>query len=839
MELLASIKTTTDPFAVVKTFVEAVKEELRQIAKTKPATADQEKKNYTTELLIRLFKSLRAKDVKRRANMAFALSELIKALKGLNPNEIYELTKSTLEMGTETVELRYNVVAIFMAWAAISRGNLFKNQKDIILGMIRNIHGFSNACMSLRTLGYQTLYAIIISNFDTTEEFEKYAYKELVAELGPVVIPPHYDSLEFWYKICKYYKSLQLNNKPWVKSPTGSKILQSLGSIYESTVRQLPNIPTIYNFLAENNAMQLINNTITKFTDTPMVALMALTAVCQSPSLDVNTYLQIFERHEHSIRELAQSKHGNVLMQAAVDAANRFNKSTKGKVPRIAAALVSTLHSKQVSQFLAQLSDETTQEIIKLISEKPEKKKDDAKKGSDDEENEGDENVEIEQDEKPFHAYVELLWGQIRREQLKDTEIVKVLYQKILDSINEDRAALGKDKQEEEKKKSEEEDEEEEKKEEDEGNEELRQILAEKEEEIFELFQHVVDRFTAEGESWLTLLSGTDSVVVKLISDEKTVIENAQKLLIASKKLHKDANKNDMDEIGDITDVDSLAAVSTKLIKSNSEFCKTLGRHILASAFEYISQEQFDAAASDAYVLVRAAVTKKFCASAIPKLVTAKKLPRTITNYTSKLRIDCDADSAFDILKSIMIHAPSDNNYIENIFTNVVGKLGARKNDFAKEMLKFNIDHIGGKSSDFTVAFLKNGKEAAEALLDAIIESASTEDKSGVSMRYRMWLNEASRRHELDAAKLSEALNKIVVFPEGDSRSNRSKQEDAMVFLAAFLFEQKRFIDIGGLLEKVKKLQTSSSEKVKKLVDDVIQSQTAPAEAEEEGEKQE
>ncbi|EAY20672.1 hypothetical protein TVAG_163680 [Trichomonas vaginalis G3] len=813
MELLASIKTTTDPFTVVKTFVETVKEDLRQISKTKPESADTEKKKYTTNLLIHMFKSLRAKDIKRRANMAFALSELIKGLKGLNPTEIYELTKSTLEMGTETVDLRYNMVAIFMAWTAISRGGLFKGQKEIIIAIIRNIHGYSNDCMSLRALGYQTLYAIMISNFDTTEDFEKYAYKEIVAELGSVVIPPHYDSLEFWYKICKYYKSLPLSNKPWVKSPTGSKILQSFASIYESSVRQLPNIPTLYNFLAENNAMQLVTNTINKFTDTPMVSLMALTAVCQSPSLDVNTYLQIFERHEESIRALAQSKHGAVLVQAAVDAANRFNKSTKGKVPRISAALVSTLHSKQVSQFLAQLSDETTQEVISLIGQKPEKTQ--TKDESDDEEKE--EKSEEKPVDKPFHAYVELLWGQIRRETLKDTNIIKDLYSKILSKINEDKEHLSKAELEEEK-------------------EILQERISSEESEIFELFQHIVDKFTAEGESWLTLLSGTESISFKLIKDEKTTVSNANLLLKASIKLHKDVSKEHEEEIEEISDIESLSKVSLKLIKENCEFCKTLGRHIISSAFEYIKQEQFDFFTFDPYVVIRASVTKKFCSSAIPKLITMKNLPRSIMNYTSKLRIDADEDSAMEILKSIMIHAPSDNNYIENIFTNLVSKLSDEKMSlFAKEMLKFNIDHIGSNSSDFTVAFLKNGLKSAECLLDAIIEQAKPEeDKNGVQTRYRTWLNEAATRQNLDADKITVALNKIVSFPEGDSRANRSKQEDALVFLAAFLFQQKRFIKIGDLLEKVKKLDNSQSKKVKKLVDEIVQSQVERTEEAEE-----
>ena len=75
-------------------------------------------------------------------------------------------------------------------------------------------------------------------------------------------------------------------------------------------------------------------------------------------------------------------------------------------------------------------------------------------------------------------------------------------------------------------------------------------------------------------------------------------------------------------------------------------------------------------------------------------------------------------------------------------------------------------------------------------------------------------------------------------FPAGDSKQNKSKQEDTSKWLASFLVQQKRYIPIFSLVDKVKSLEHSKSLDARKYGGVIMGTQNTEPVEEEEGEAQ-
>ena len=729
MELLKSIKTASQPIPVIQQFVQTVQDNPEDIIL----------------IITRLFQSLKTHDENQRAKMALALSQLVKRMKrDLNPKEIYELSYQTNEMGTSTIALRYQTVGLFMSWAALSRAGLFIGNKEIILSMIRNCHGCANDCASLRSIGYQTLWAVVDSNFKTTTDFKEYAFNELKAELGPILAPPHADSFEFWLKVVRKYEGITL--KPWAKTPTAASILRSLGSVYEATASLLPNIHTLWRYLAKLDSNQLVKNCVELWAkDMPQIPMIAITVACDE--VDVATFLNIFKQNAEFLRSINDLEHVQILRDAAVKAAERFAKASPHRIDALAAALVSTLSTKTVSNFVSKLNDEQTREVISKI------------------------------EEMPFFAYMQLIWAQLYRDSLEDVEIIKTIFAKVI---------------------------------------ELRD--KEDEDQLFELITFLsqcVGKFTGDGTAWLSLLAGTEAIPVTLIQDEKSIYKTIDLTLTAVTKLHELLGLEH--EIGKTSNVEEIVQTGLNLLKNECQFCQTVARHIIALAFPLFSEEQFETVSSDPYVLVKASVSSKFCKLAIPKLITiSKKLPRSILNYSDRLQIDTDADTSFDIVKTIIEKAPSSNAFIAHIFTNLLAKLTEeQRKEVVNIVMKHNFANLASTETDFIIPYLKYGKESAVNLLDAILESAKTDDKPAYIRRYRDWLLDATSRHDLEPEKIGHALEVIADFPIDNNNSTKNKQEETTRWLIEFLRQQRQVIPLFGLEEKLNQLNNSRSRNAK------------------------
>ena len=139
MDLIPKIVTSTDPITIVQQFLQTFSESSN--------------KDFNS-ILVRLFLTLRSKNVQHRANVAFTLSQFVRRFKNsLDPKSVYELSKETLLKDSSTVENRRSMIALMIAWNAMVRGGLFTKSPELIISILRMLFGYSNERECYLTMG--------------------------------------------------------------------------------------------------------------------------------------------------------------------------------------------------------------------------------------------------------------------------------------------------------------------------------------------------------------------------------------------------------------------------------------------------------------------------------------------------------------------------------------------------------------------------------------------------------------------------------------------------------------------------------------------------------------
>lgn len=402
MDLISKIVTSTDPIPIVQQFVQTISESGGK---------------DINPVLIRLFLTLRSKNVQHRANVAFALSQLVRRFKNtLDPKAVYELSKETLLKDSTTVENRRSTIALIIAWNAMVRGGLFAKSPDMIISILRMLFGYSNERECYLTIGYQTIWSVIDTSFKTMKDFNK-VFTEIVNELGEIGTPPHADSFCLWINVIKKFPELPL--KVWAKSPVSSSTLRALSSVLENTTKRLPEIHAVWYALASVDPNQLVYNIMEIYgKETSIkrfIPMMATIAAFQR--LEVHQFIKIIENYSDYYLGISTMKYGKLFNDSIIETVKKLIKSHGHRAVQILNVLVRCLRNKKVEKLIAQLNDTETRELFQAIEEH----------GS-------------------FETYMELLWAQTKRENIEDTSVLCDIFKKTISFLNKDsekeRAAL-------------------------------------------------------------------------------------------------------------------------------------------------------------------------------------------------------------------------------------------------------------------------------------------------------------------------------------------------------------------------------------------------------------
>lgn len=755
MELLNKIKiikTSNNPIPFVHQFVQ----EAREISKTKYSI------DFPKTLLLRIIKSLTTKNENNRATMSFLLSQITHVLSNdfnMTIDDLYEISIE-LELGTDTVELRHNVIAVFITWTVFARCGLFNNNEALLLKVIRNIHGYSNERLSLRNFGYNVLWEIVISCCKKVETFKKTLYKELVNEIGiNDKLPKHADSYDFWLKV--FIKYPELGQPQWVKSPTASTILRTFASVLEQTSELLPQIHSLWFTLAEINAIQLVMNVVTNWKDeknnfVPYMAIMA-----SFPHSDPKRYIHIFHVGKDYIKGVIPTfpeKYVTTFTYEALRVASLITEIHPHRIIDIYTCVITCLSSKAVSKHIAKLNDEQIREIMSRI------------------------------ENDTFESHLELLWAQARRINSEDNSLLVDLFNKTIEKATEETQ---------------------------------KNVL-------LTFLSYSVRHITGDGRNIFILLSGKD-VTLKLNQGVTDVINQCKLICETSAHFHKRLGI-ECSEI-EVSDFDSLINKSIELSKNKCELCSSIGNYFGILAIKFMNEKQLELFADNPLILVSSLNNPSLFAKGINILLelfsNRKKLPRNLQINKEKYleeNITFDECQSEATLLAIINNRPKPNSFL-NVFTKVL--FTKLTEDSLKRVLLVLINScIGNSSSESEIfkSYLSLGANACKLALDTFLSfDLGENDKSHIHRIFLNWINTICERvSEYDVDTIGKLFNKYIILPEGDTRSSKQKQEDSLEYLEKFLRREQKKIPLFELEDKIKNLENSQSNRVKKSVKYIV-----------------
>lgn len=715
MELISQIGSSSSPETLVEQFVQTIYEHPDNLK----------------ESLRRLFNALRIKKIKNRANIAFALTQLLKKTrKSLDLDFVYNFSNEVLSQDSSTADHRRSIIALFFSWNAMCRAEIFKSRHDIILKIIRGLFHISNLRVCYRLIGYETIWSVIKTTYSSTEEFKNELFDEIVNEMGQTATPPHAESFALWIRINRKFNSPPLPLKKWALNPCSSGTLRSFSSMLEKTVAFLPQIHPIWTVLASfdpnlmiHNSMELWGNTRPPEKYIPMIATIA-----DFEYLKVDHFIKIFEKHSKYYLDISKSKYADLFSEATIKTVERFVPMYKHRLVSLAAAIIQCVRSDKLGKFLGTLSDDDTRKLLEDMSSK---------------------------EEYTFADFLELLWGQTRREKLEDLEIITNIFNQMMKRLDtdEDRKSL------------------------------------------IPFLCHISESFSGDGKHWFSLLipdSGIEVIPV-IILNQEDLIKRSKSLLELSSKIHQIVGIEHEDQNPEITDFDSLIECSLQLLHSECKFCQSIGRFFAQSSLPFIDTETISKFKDEPLVLLKAISRQELSAAALPSLFEKiNSLPHPVLSRPEKVVINIDQEgieSTLPLILSLMRTMKLKPFHVA-IAQMLIDKLDeeSRQQILEDTMNEQLSDFKKSADSDFIPMFIKSSFETAEKALNLTMEKLKSNKSQSMLRRARGWFEEINNEYKLEPQLIADTLKQLIDINFDPSKlGDRKRAEEVLGWLLNFM----------------------------------------------------
>lgn len=713
MELISQIGSSLSPESIVQQFVQTIFEHPENLK----------------ESLRRLFNALRTKKIRNRANIAFALTQLLQRMKkNLDLDFVYDFSKEVLYQDSTTADHRRSMIALFFSWNAMCRANIFKDRHDIIEKIIHNLFGISNERICYRLIGYETIWSVIKTTFKSTQDFQKELFNDIVNEMGQTATPPHAESFALWIRINKKFNSPPLPLKKWATSPCSSGTFRSFSSLLEKTVAFLPKIHPVWIVLASVDANLMIHNTMELWGSShpPDVYIPMIATIAAFDYLTVENFIKIFDIHSQYFLSISKSKYSELFSEATIKTAERFAEIHKHRVVSLAASIIRCVRSNQLGKFLATFSDGDTTELLKYMSSK--------------------ENY-------TFSDYLELLWGQTRRSKLEESSIVTDIFNQMMKKLD---------------------------------TEEDRQSL-------IPFLCHISDSFSSDGKHWFSLISPDSPITGIIISSPNDLVNRSKLVLEASNKIHQIVGIEHENQAPELTDFDSLIECSLQLLQSECNFCQSIGRYFAQSSLPFIDPETIIKFKDEPLVLLKAISRKELSADSLPLLFEKiNSLPHPILSRPERVVIDIDQEGIKEILPQIfsLMRSTKVKPFHIAITQMLIDKLDeeSRQQILEETMNEQLSDFKKSADSDFIPMFIKSSYQTAEKALMLIMEKLKTNKSQAILKRARGWFEEVNDNYDLQPQLIADTLKQLIDINFDPSKlGDRKRAEEVLGWLLNFL----------------------------------------------------
>jgi hypothetical protein len=529
--------------------------------------------------------------------------------------------------------------------------------------------------------------------------------------------------------------------------------MRALSRLFETSVKDLPEVEAFWYYLAEIDAMQLVHNTMELWGQKPLpLAYLPLMASLAAFSIvDVQNFISLLQRHHKYYHAMSLSHYGDLLTKSIVLVAEKFIQQHKHRQVTLVAAVTKCVKSKNAGKLIARLDDLGTRELVNLIS---------------------DQGIE---------ESLEVLWAQTRRESLEDESIIPQLFELVCQKIQgqDDKiriipflsscadkvtpnghhwfSLLGK------------------------GVPEIRHLILRERGDVVERVVSVLAATKA-----VHSIVGLEGCEFPEVSSFDNLGSGACQM-IASK-------------------CDICKAVGRSLARWTMEF----GNHELIEKFSDDVLVLLNCLAVPA-VAARAVSLLVKRAAAIPRTITSH--PGSLIMNIDEEGAEKALEDVFKALKGGVVKPILEILASLLISKMSVEKCCGIAASTLNEQLK----DMGTSTVDLIPLLLKRGKEVGDHVMGLILEIVSQQKTQSVLRRARVWLQIVCERYTFEPEQIGTAVGIMTKMPFGDSRGDRKRAEDALGWAIAFLGSQKRDIPLDSLEETLKQFEGSKSRTVQLL----------------------
>jgi methyl coenzyme M reductase subunit C len=739
MELIPQISSAADPLPIVHQFVQYVVEH----------------KPPVTEVFRRLLNALRSKKPHQRSNIGFCLWALLRRTKSeVDSHAIYELSKSILLQNSATADNRRSTIALLLAWNSMIRAGAFDKDSEDLQYMLRMCHGIGNDRPCYRSIAYATMWTIIEHVYKDTASFKTGIFTELIQDLGSVLAPAHGDSFLLWLKINRRFPGLEL--KRWASTPTSAATMRALSIVFENSVKDLPEIPPFWYYLAEIDAMQLVHNAMELWSQKqpPLAFIPLMASVAAFSSVDVQNFISLMQRHHKYYHLMSLSHYSELLTNSILAAAESFMEKHKHRGVSLIASVTKCVRSKNCGKLIARLDDASTRDLINNFM-----------------------------NDHGFEECLEVLWAQTRRESLEDESIVTRLFEMVVAKIGGD-----------------------------EDRQRLIPFLSACADRITPSGRHWFCLFEKDVPEVTHLILRESSDVVGRVASVLAATKVVHAIVGLEGCEFPDSIKSFEDVVSTACKMiaskcDVCRAVGRSLARWAMEFGESLDLIQVFSSdiLILIKCLSIPSVSGKAITLL---------------LKRVESIPRTIASRPGSLIVNISEEDAEKVIEDVFRVMKSGvvKPFIEVLASVLISKISIEKCcGLATTLIKEQFRDMGISKVDLMPLLLKRGKEVADHVMNIILEKVGQQKTQGVLRRARVWLQAVCERYTFDREQIGKAVGIMTEMQFGDSRGDRKRAEDAFGWAVSFIASQKMDIPLDSLQETLKQFEKSQSRTLQAL----------------------
>ncbi|KAH0791626.1 hypothetical protein GPJ56_004473 [Histomonas meleagridis] len=382
-------------------------------------------------------------------------------------------------------------------------------------------------------------------------------------------------------------------------------------------------------------------------------------------------------------------------------------------------------------------------------------------------------------EDQDFATNMELLWAQAKRQNVDDTSILASIFKQTLSKLENDSDRRS----------------------------------------IIPFLVHVADLVLSDGSHWFSLISPSTPIHSLITKNKDDILKHSNSIIKATQEVHKIVGMEEH-EIDEITDFDLIFDDCLKLIQSNCEVCKAVGRCIALTALPAAPPDSIQKFDHDPILIVKSLAIKSVSKYAIPLFIkNLKKLPTTFAQRPENIILEVDDDDVDEVIQIFFDYAQQEaaKGPVMYLLKKLINDLPFEKcQAIVQKAVKLQL--TANAKTEFILLFYQRDNETANYIVDTLLEYASTNKTPSVNRKIRELIDGLLARYEFSPETIGNIVTVMTNVEYSEKISAKKRAEEIFTWadyvLAKYGSDE---VPLDKFKENLKQYTTSTSKLLRKF----------------------